>query len=569
MENKSLKHDGLNLSDAEDLQQSYSAAKDAFEKAERGAIKFVVIKLAPDCINDIQVIKDFIELCVNNGAKPVGVVFPVAAAVKKTYSKKLLKNFREMIHQLEKNSEFFCVDMLDLNLGQNYFSDATHLGTRGIVTAEALLNLKLYKKNLIPVENFCDMSYAYFNLLALNAPKDEYNALMENVFKASVQMIRSKDKIKIGFVLYDSAIWSGDELYNYFAQDSRFEVTIYLCLRADTANMELVRRSFLYSLKQFETHKLKVVPIKSPNEPIPEHDIFIFLTPYFAVLPVALHPVNITAKTLIAYVPYGFSALKYNVANHMMSRFVWKFFFTSKVALETYDRLCKVGMPRGLYSGYPKTDIFFDKNAKFHFDWKMTRPDAKKIIYAPHWSINSNANYATFQWNFKFMYEFAKAHPETSWVFKPHPNLLFSAITERVFPSAEALKEYLQEWDKLPNAIFYTGAYYQDIFATSDGMILDSCSFLVEYQFVDKPMIFLTRAGEQFNKIGEAILKASYTVDGRDLNSIAELMQKVFIDGKDDKAAKRKKVFDEYLNYPKYTGMSASEFIYKNIADEF
>ena len=569
MENNSLRHDGLNLSNAADLQQSYSAAKDVFEKAERGTIKFVVIKLAPDCIKDIQILKDYIQLCTDNDAKPVGVVFPVSQATRKTYSKKLLNNFRDMIRQLEESSEFFCVDMFDLSLGQDYFSDATHLNHKGIMTANALLTLKLYTKNLIPAENFCDLSYGFFNRLALIAPKDEYNALMENVFKASAQMIRSKYKIKVGFVLYDSAIWCGDELYNYFAQDERFEVTIYLCLRADTAKMELVRRAFLYSLKQFETHGLKVVPIKDRNEPIPAQDIFIFLTPYFAVLPIALPPANITAKTLIAYVPYGFSALKYNVANHMMSRFVWKFFFTSKVALETYDRLCKVGMPRGLYSGYPKTDIFFDKNVKFHFDWKMTRPDAKKIIYAPHWSINSNANYATFQWNFKFMYEFAKTHPEISWVFKPHPNLLFSAITEKVFPSAEAFKEYLQEWDNLPNALFYTGAYYQDIFATSDGMILDSCSFLVEYQFVDKPMIFLTRAGEQFNKIGEAILKASYTVDGRDLNGIAELMQKVFIEGKDDKAAKRKKVFDEYINYPKYTGMLASEFIYKNIADEF
>ena len=52
---------------------------------------------------------------------------------------------------------------------------------------------------------------------------------------------------------------------------------------------------------------------------------------------------------------------------------------------------------------------------------------------------------------------------------------------------------YLQAWNDLPNAQVYTGAYYQALFATSDGMIQDSGSFIVEYQYVDKPMIFLTR----------------------------------------------------------------------------
>ena len=48
-----------------------------------------------------------------------------------------------------------------------------------------------------------------------------------------------------------------------------------------------------------------------------------------------------------------------------------------------------------------------------------------------------------------------------------------------------------------------------------------------------------------------------------------ENIQRVFIEGKDDKAAERRELFDKYLNYPKTNGMLASEFIYKSIADEF
>ena len=165
-------------------------------------------------------------------------------------------------------------------------------------------------------------------------------------------------------------------------------------------------------------------------------------------------------------------------------------------------------------------------DSKFQFDWKMTRPDAKKIIWAPHHMIDGE--FSTFQWNYQFMYEFAKAHPEISWVVKPHPNLVHTAIGKKVFSSVQSYKDYFQKWDSLPNAKVYTGTYYQAIFATSDGMIQDCGSFIFEYQYVDKPMIYLLTGKENLNDLTKEI----------------------------------------YLNYQKTNGMLASEFIYKNICDE-
>ena len=100
-------------------------------------------------------------------------------------------------------------------------------------------------------------------------------------------------------------------------------------------------------------------------------------------------------------------------------------------------------------------------------------------------------------------------------------------------------------------------------------MIHDSGSFIAEYQYTHKPMIYLRRDTQQFNDLGAAILNASYLVDGRDLKKIGELMQAIFIEGNDPLFEKRQKLFDEQLNYFKYNGMTASEFIYRNIAEEF
>ena len=236
--------------------------------------------------------------------------------------------------------------------------------------------------------------------------------------------------------------------------------------------------------------------------------------------------------------------------------------YNEKIALLT---------PQRVYSGYPKMDIFFKPDADFKFDWKMAQPNAKKIIWAPHHSIRKvSINTATFQWNYKFMYEFAKSHPEISWVVKPHSNLSFRVIEANVFSTTEEYEEYLQKWDALPNAKVVTGAYYQSIFATSDGLIHDCGSFTAEYQYVDKPMIYLTRekTEDKHNELGNKVLKVSYLVDGKDFDGIAAMIQRVIIDGDDYKASERKEVFDKYLNYPKANGMLASEFIYKNIADE-
>ena len=526
------------------------------------------INTNPDA--NFKILKDYIELCLANGAKPVGVVHPFFAATKGTYSKKLLREFRSMIAQLAQDYDFARIDMFDLSSWTfDCFCDMTHLNSKGRLRASSLLARKLF--DLIPLENFCDMSYDYFHNLSTIAPKDDYNAFMGKIFNASAKRISRKNKIRVGFVLRTVAEWSGDDLYNLFATNERFEPTIFLCLPVSQMEDELAKSELQRGVEQFKSHGLNVVPMDTWKAKLPAQDVLIFLTPYFADLTRAFRLKRINAKTLIAYIAYTFSMSMRGKKfyNRSIFNIAWKVFVSSIIELNLHRKMSDLETPRSSFSGCPRIDPFFKKESEFKFDWKLARPDAKKIIWAPHWSINAGVKYATFQWNHKFMYEFAKAHPEISWVVKPHSALAGQAVAEKLFPSIEAFKEYMQKWDDLPNAQVFTGDYYQDIFATSDGMIQDCASFIAEYQYVDKPMIYLTREGEIFNDLGNEILKASYTVNGKNLDEIAATIQKVFIEGDDYKAQERKEVFDKYLNYPKANGMLASEFIYKSIADKF
>jgi len=525
----------------------------------------VTKKLRPKVIEqNFQILRDYIKLCRDNGAQPVGVVFPFAPIIRNNYDKDVLTLFRLAIRQFD----FPGIDMFDFKLGDECFYNLAHLNLRGAALASTFLGLNLHARNLLPKETFCNMNYEYFNLLSNLLPKDGYNALMSNVFRVSAQMIRRKDKIKVGFVTDDASMWCGDELYNYFARDEKFEPTVFLCLRTDKLDDKILIKDLRNGVEQFKSHGINVVGLTDVNASVPAQDVLIFLRPYLSVLPNAFRLSRLTARTLMTYITYSLMISRNYEGNQPLMYLAWKPFFTSEIELKDSGKSCKVGTPRGLYSGYPRMDVFFDKKHDFHFDWKMTSPDAKKIIWAPHWSIDGGVKYATFQWNFLLMYLFARAHPEISWVVKPHPGLLFSAVETGVFPSTAAFEAYLKAWNDLPNAQVYTGAYYQNIFATSDGMIHDSGSFIAEYQYVDKPMIYLTREGSKFNKLGEKILSTSYRVDGRNLKGIAFLMQKVFIEGNDPLKDARRKVFDQYLNYYERNGMTASEFIYKSIASE-
>ncbi|MBO4780372.1 MAG: hypothetical protein J5497_07030, partial [Selenomonadaceae bacterium] len=355
--------------------------------------------------DNVQILQNYIELCLEHGAQPIGVIFPFALATRKNYNAELLTNFRETIRRFEENYGFTCIDLFELKLDYDCFYDMTLLNEKGRAFANAMISLKLFRKGLLPTECFLDMGYDFFNRLARRAPKEEYNSLMERIFNVSARRIRRKEKIKIAFLLIEAAQWSGKDLYELFLNDTRFETTIFFSLDFHKDINELVQNDFQRGIEQLRSHGVEFVAIDDINAEIPEQDVLIYLTPYLGWIPYAFRLKNLTPKTLLTHIPYAFDSALHFKPFYSQSLFLvaWKIFFSSVVTFDVYKKYSVIGMPRGLYSGYPRMDIFFKKDTKFHFDWKLAQPDAKKIIWAPHWSIAGIAIiYSTFQWNYQF-----------------------------------------------------------------------------------------------------------------------------------------------------------------------
>ena len=564
------------------LRQSLSTAESVFQLVGGGEINLVLIgltcdvlfrdangNLTPDVFDDnLQALSDCIELCRANDTLPVAVIMPVAAAAREHYQQTFLTPLTDILTELQKSHEFKVVNLFDLKIEPAAFDDETRLNDKGAVIASVTLAIRLFKANIFSTEDFCRLPYDCFYALSYMMDKDPFNDLMAKIFSITVDNLRRKEKIKVAFVTDHAATWCGDKLYNLFAENPRFETTVFVC-RGRESTLEDTR----HDVEQFKAARINVVGVYDLEEETPPQDVVFFLRPYHYEFSKGFQFDAMTPQTLLCYIPYaiGTALVHWNYNLHIF-RLAWKNFFDTEIARKIFDENCTVGVPRSVVSGAPKMDLLLEDADKFKFPWKMTRPDAVKIIWAPHWSFEYNnppENHATFPWNCRFMYEFAKEHPETSWVVKPHPGLQKAAVNTGLFPSAEAYEEYMQAWNDLPNARVYTGGYYQSIFATSDGMIHDSCSFIAEYQFTHKPMIFLFNTpAEQFTELGEKILEVSYIVDGRNHEQIAAALQKIFIEGNDTMFDERLRIFDELLNYRKRNGMSASEFIFNAVAEE-
>lgn len=137
---------------------------------------------------------------------------------------------------------------------------------------------------------------------------NQYNKVMHQIAKINLNQIRKQQKVKISFVLYDSAMWCGDLLYQYLENDSKFDVEILLSMRTDqAANTETSRLNFEKGVEKFRKKNLNVHVLYPSDDYQTDADILFYLTPYFNVLNKGLSFKNIPLNCLICFVTYGIS----------------------------------------------------------------------------------------------------------------------------------------------------------------------------------------------------------------------------------------------------------------------
>lgn len=333
-----------------------------------------------------------------------------------------------------------------------------------------------------------------------NAKKKFIFLKMRKKHKYLLNEIKGKEKVKIIFLVIRRSVWKVDPVFKKMLADPFFEPLI-LVIPDTTYNEELMWEEMNETFKYFEAkgYPTEFAYKEESNKWTALHemkpDIIFFTDPH-----------NLTRKEyyedaylnyLSCYVPYHHEVGSYgsNIGqyNQKIHNALWYIFSSHKASYELFAKTSAAKASNVIVTGYPAMEELLNKEKENNYRdaWKSSSDGRLRVIWAPHHTISDpNLPYSNFiEYASEFQDLALKYKSKVIWAFKPHPIL--------------KSKLYLHsDWGKVKTDLFYSfwaeqpfsqleeGEYF-DLFLSSDIMIHDSGSFLAEYLYLRKPVMYL------------------------------------------------------------------------------
>lgn len=373
-----------------------------------------------------------------------------------------------------------------------------------------------------------------------------------------IKRVRSKEKIKVLFVITELSPWKTENLYLAMLNHPRFEPILGI---ADSTEDD----SFRAPLEEYmNRHNYSWKPIDESvirNEIRP--DIIFYQKPYYSAYLKELRYDRFW-NALFCYVGYAFNSMDTGFAvNNGLYRFAWQIYYENELAASSRRPLMSNKGKNIIITGMPIQDLLLKPKSDYEDPWKPCG-SRKRIIYAPHHTIGDlhfeGIEFSTFLQNAEIMLELAKKYKDSvQWAFKPHP-LLYKNLTQ--IWGKERTDAYYKEWQTLPNTQLESGKY-EALFKYSDAMIHDCGSFTIEYLYMHNPILYLIKDEHHTDNLNEFAKKA-FNLHYKAANK-AEIEDFILnvINGNDEKMEQREQFFKEYLLPP--NGKSACENILNSI----
>ncbi|MDL2261887.1 CDP-glycerol glycerophosphotransferase family protein [Bacteroidales bacterium OttesenSCG-928-I21] len=373
--------------------------------------------------------------------------------------------------------------------------------------------------------------------------------------KKTLAKIREKQQVTVVFFLQSSSTWKYDKVYRLMEKSNKFNPIVVICpynVKLKSSKCErfrVMKQAEQFAVEQgytcvsaYDKQKNKWVNIKKTLNP----DIVFFTRPYKDTLPqYYIYNFNdkITCYTGYSYVCVNDFHLNYNLSFHNL---LYYNFVETEIHKNFSEKYSFVKGRNTVVTGAPGVENLIDEHTP-EDKWKPQSERKKRIIWAPHHTIDHTLNVSNFLLYSDFMIDLAKKYEKHIQIaFKPHPLLKF-----RLYElwGEQRTEEYYNLWNTMPNTQCEEG-YYIDLFLTSDAMIHDSGSFIVEYLHTLKPVLFTVKNAEVKEKLNLVGLKAI------DLHYFAyndveleKFINNVVLQENDELLDARKVFFYEYL-YP-------------------
>lgn len=198
----------------------------------------------------------------------------------------------------------------------------------------------------------------------------------------------------------------------------------------------------------------------------------------------------------------------------------WRIFIQPKIRednLELQDNIFKPLNTR--YMGTPKCQYVHNLRNK---------PKSRRtftLLWSAHHSIGQQwSNFGTFPKIKGEMIDWAKKEEDIFFIFSPHPALESLGQHGCAELTCAEWAEFLEEWNRLPNTATISGIENDKAFSEADALLIDGISWLLEFQFLQRPVIQIEREDHApYNKTWRQIMRGVHS-----FSSIDEAMLKVY-----------------------------------------
>ena len=390
--------------------------------------------------------------------------------------------------------------------------------------------------------------------------------------KAAERLRKKEGPINVVFFAIFKSVWKYDSLYKLLEADERFRPIVLVCPRVNFGKEEMLL-TLNECYNDFKVRGYNVVCAYDEKTDTYvdarslEPDIIFYTNPYLGLIDDRYYITHFR-DILTCYVNYGYNLTKYLWGNSwLFYKILWRYFCEEPRLIlpsATYDKLTS----NCVVTGYPAYDdfLFGPSTGK---DWKIPGSKLKRIIWAPHHTIETEKRdnyiqFSTFLRYASFMQEMVRKYAnDVQFVFKPHP-LLKSKLYKHPDWGKVKTDSYFDFWKNNENTNYVSGDY-TDLFNSSDAMIHDCGSFAIEYLYTHKPVMYLSAFDHesQLNEVGIESYRNHYI--GESSSDIEHFITSTVIGGFDPMFEKRVHFYKEVLTPP--NNISVAQNIMNNIVE--
>lgn len=327
--------------------------------------------------------------------------------------------------------------------------------------------------------------------------------------------LKGKEKIKVLFLATHKSMWKVDPVFQKMLKNPLFDPEILVCPYTNYGDERMVE-DIEQNYKSFID---KDYPVRKS---LKEDGSWLKLDETKPDIIFFTHPHDLSHKEyyedaylnyLSCYVPYHHEVGSFGDNNTQHNQYfhnaMWKIFSAHKESYELAKRIASNKATNVEITGFPAMESLYQlsvsKNVKSN--WK-TNDERIKIIWSPHHLILEEINQSNFLEYADFFKALAIEHKDKiTWAFKPHPVLKYKLYEHPEWGRVKT-DEYYSFWRDNEFSQLEL-ADYENIFLSSDAMIHDCGSFLAEYLYVKKPVLYLLNnkhTGQYFNSFGKRAL---------------------------------------------------------------